>query len=171
MSLSSFFVCVRHVPVPLHVPLRHVQCNRHFSAGFDSCDFSSLCFRYQGWVVDEQALTFLEWTEEFEASVLFNRSEHSDLLLHDSRLDGNVSATVCFHIFLSECVQFSAVDDYLWPSMWVHRSVCSFKRQVPDHSITSGVPIRGLESMLASAWHVSTRQTPIGSRHKIVLHS
>ena len=157
--------------MPLHVSFCHLQCHCYFSASFDSCNFSALCLRDQIWVVNEQTGALLERAEEFEERVPFDRSEHSNLFLHNTRLDWNMGATVCFHVFLTINVHSCAVDDQLWPAMWVHRSESCFERQVPVYSVWCWLAISALKCMLALTWFVSARQVPVTSRHEIILHS
>ena len=78
----------------LHVPLCHLESHSHLTASFDSRVISGVCFRNHLGVVDFQVFSLLEGAEEFKASVLFNRSEHSNRLLHNTRLDWDVRAAV-----------------------------------------------------------------------------
>ena len=78
----------------LHISLCHLESHSHLTASFDSRVIPGVRFRDHLGVVNFQVFSLLERAEEFKASVLFNRSEHSNRLLHNTRLDGNVRAAV-----------------------------------------------------------------------------
>ena len=171
MSQNSFFLCVCHITVSLHVPLCHLECHCYFASSFDSGNLSSLCFRYDFWVVYGQTLCLFVWAEEFCTPVIFNRLEHSDLLLNNSRLEWNMSTSIRFTVFFSTCIYSSAVDHHLRPSMRIHRSVLYFEWQVPNDVMWWWMTIRALKCMLTSTLFVSACLFPVSSRYEIVFHS
>ena len=90
--------------MPLHVSLRHLHLECDFTSGFDPRNFSPLCLRYKLWIIDEEASALAEPAEEFQASIMFNWSEHSDGLLNDAGLDGDMGTSICLDVLVTICI-------------------------------------------------------------------
>ena len=69
-----------------HVSLRYVYRQSHFATSFYSSYFAALGSSDQLWIINQHAISILENTEKLRASVVGDRSEHSDLLGVVSRL-------------------------------------------------------------------------------------
>ena len=90
----SFLFGTSNVAMSLHVSLCHLESHCNLTSSLHSRVVSRLRLRNHLRIVYFHVTSLFEGTEEFKASVLFNWSEHSNCLLHDSRVDRDVRAAV-----------------------------------------------------------------------------
>ena len=104
----------------LHIPVCNLHGEGHLATSFNSRDLAALCLGNELGVLNVETSSFTIAPEEFEETVVLDRSEHSNCLLHDTRLNRNVGAAVGLDILITIGVQIGAVNDDLGPAVRVH---------------------------------------------------